>query len=396
MWGKGSADKTEQYLPIARAQAKLGLRINIDATSCLYSFYNGSSETAHITKDGKPFFDDSFGKKSMGCPFAIDHRQEDIRDNLLPFIKNYAKEGLKVDFLFADWEVDGPIEWNNAWEASKQCKRCCAHIPEIDNFFAFQKKIRDKRSDLQRSVYAETILDAFPQALVGNYAVYSHNGFRYWYDYFEKYVDGQPALTDHRAKYRHWANEFEQCGYTYAMPVVYTWYPTYNWYDFENKDYRWFYNMLLVGSNPAEYTAANIPIITFVHWHTTAPPENPDPAIKQMSKWAYQELLWHLLLRGHDTFFLWAPRNEFAAEIKLLHPVWAEAQQFGEFLEKGIPINFSTPDKPGTIISGLRHKNLILLRRTDFAGNTNPVAIKIKNKTINIKLLPGKCQIIEL
>ena len=65
---KDTSKVLSQCLPIARAQKKLGQRINIDATKLLDSFFNGDEATAHIDADGKPFFDDSFGDHKMGCP----------------------------------------------------------------------------------------------------------------------------------------------------------------------------------------------------------------------------------------------------------------------------------------------------------------------------------------
>ncbi|MCC6442429.1 MAG: hypothetical protein IT210_03115 [Armatimonadetes bacterium] len=384
-------------LSVARAQKKLGQRINIDATSSLYSFFNGDERTAHIDREGKPFWDGSFGKKDMGCPFALDFRQEDIRRRIEYFADAYAKEKLEVGFVFADWEIDGPLEWNDAWEASRRCQRCREHIPGIDtNFLQFQKDLRDIRSRLQKDNYADPILLRFPKALVGNYAVYPHNGFRYWYDYFEKYGEGQPALADQGARYRHWANEFEQTGYTFAMPVVYTWYGTYLWYDFDAPDYRWFYNMLLVASNPGQYTPPSIPVITFVHWHTTSPPDKPDPSVKQMSEWAYQELLWHMLLRGTDTFFLWCGAEEQVKEVSLLHPVWAAAQEYGEFLEKGTPVTFDVPARPGTVLSALRLGSRLLVRRTDFTSDTRPVTLKVEGRSVAVPAAPSQCQVLTL
>jgi len=386
-----------EALTIARIQKKLGLSINIDATSCLYSFFNGDERTAHLDSEGRPFWDESLGKKDMGCPFAIDFRREDIRKRIEFFADIYGREGLDVGFIFADWEIDGPLEWNGAWEAAKRCRRCREHIPDLDtNFLQYQKVLRDLRSDLQRETYAEPILNRFPKALVGNYAVYPHNGFRYWYDYFERYVEGQPALADQRARYRHWANEFEGTRYTFAMPVVYTWYGTYLWYDFDVPDYRWFYNMLLVASNAGQYTPPQIPIITFVHWHTTSPPDRPDPEVRQMSEWAYQELLWHMLLRGTDTFFLWCTQDEQIKEIELLHPVWAAAQEYGEFLEKGFPITFDVPKRPGPVISGLRLGDRVLVRRTDFTDTAGPVEIKVGGKVLGVAVAKGQCQILSL
>jgi hypothetical protein len=390
-------DSFEQALPIARAQKKLGLEININATHCLYSFFDGSPETAHIDRKNQPFWDDSFGKgHKMGCPFTLTPRREVIKSQLAGFVQRYKKKGLPVDFIFADWEIDGPLEWNRAWEASKRCQRCQKHIPDIDNFLSFQETLRVLRSDLQRDVYADLVLGHFPRALVGNYAIYPHDGYRYWYDYFEKVMPYHPAVTDQRAKYRKWYHDFELTNYTFAMPVVYTWYDTWHWYDFDIPDYRWFYNMLRVGSNVAQNTPREIPVITFVHWHTTSPPPNPDPSVKQFSEEMYQELLWHLLLRGHDTFFLWCVSQENSQEVRLLHEVWSQAQQFGEFLEEGKPITYDVPKQPGPVVSALRLGKKLLVRRTDFTNETDTININVAQQVISVSVARKQCQLIEL
>jgi hypothetical protein len=394
-WGNRESSLAEA-LVVARAQKRLGLRVNVDTTSCLSSFFNGDQQTAHVDEQGKPFWDASFGKADMGCPFALDFRRQPIRQRIEHFADAYVGAGVPVDFAFADWEVDGPLEWNQGWEASKRCRRCRENVPQLDNFMQYQQVLRNLRSDLQRDTYAEPLLARFPMALVGNYALYPHNGFRYWYDYFEKPVVDRPALVDQKARYRHWANEFEGTGYTFAMPVVYTWSWTYQWYDYRVTDYRWFYNMLLVASNAGQHTPPATPIISFVHWHTTVPPDPPDPDLKAMSPWAYQELLWHMLLRGVDTFFLWCTEEEQTREIELLHPVWAAAQEYGEFLEGGIPISFAVPKHPGTVVSGLRLGQRILVRRTDFTPAPEPVEIRVDGKPVQIPPAAGKCQIVTL
>ena len=229
-----------------------------------------------------------------------------------------------------------------------------------------------------------------------------HDGWRYWYDYFEKYVPGQPALKDQKAFYRHWANDFEDTRFTVAMPVIYPWSWTWNWYDFEPGDYRWFYNGLLEASSVGKHTPPGIPIIAFVHWHTVdvglsereggAPP-GAQPA-RQMSENTYQELLWHMLLRGTDTFFLWCTERENQKEVQLLHPVWAAAQAYGEFLEKGVPINFDVPAKPGPVVSGLRLGRRALVRRTDFGGEKDPVAVEVAGRKLMVPAAAGQCQIL--
>jgi len=395
-WNPGKQEESLiDSLAIAKAQKQLGLRVNINATRCLYSFFNGDERTAHVDDDGKPFWDESFGKKKMGCPFAIDFRRAFIREQVEYFIRAFKKANLEVDFIFADWEIDGPIEFNEAHAASKRCRRCRRNIRDIDDFGEFQRVLRKLRSELQREVYAEPMKDSFPDVLVGNYGVYPHNGYRYWYDYYERYVDGQPCKTDQKARYRCWYHEFPETGYTFAMPVAYTWRRIFDWYDYGVSDYRWFYNMLLVASNAGQNTAAEIPIISFVHWHTieTRP---PGEAVPQLSETMYQELLWHMLLRGTDTFFVWCPRQQAPKEIRLVHQVYAEAQRYGEFLSGGRPITFAVPKQPGPVISGLRLNDRLLIRRTDFGKTDEPVRINVDDKIIEVGIAPGECQILSI
>jgi len=179
------------------------------------------------------------------------------------------------------------------------------------------------------------------------------------------------------------------------MPVVYTWERIFNWYDFDDPDYRWFYNMLLVASNAGQHTPVHVPIISFVHWHTVKANE-PDPGVKQFSENKYQELLWHMLLRGTDTFFLWCPKDQNAKEVRLLHPVYAAAQQYGEFLAQGTPISFDVPKQPAPVVSGLRLEDRVLVRRTEFGKPAGPIEVKVAGKTVSVPAAPGQMQIIPL
>ncbi len=383
-------------LVVARAQHRRRLLVNIDATSCLYAFFDGDPRTAHVDAEGQPFWDTSFGPPHIGCPFAIDYRRPAIRERIEWFADAYLREGLKPGFVFADWEVDGPMEWNGAWEASKRCRRCRERMPEIDNFLAFQKTLRDLRADLQHDVYAEPLRRRFPDVLVGNYAVYPNDGFRYWYDYFETEDPTAPGLSDQRARYRHWASEFEASGYTFAMPVVYTWERIWNWFDYEPGDYRWFSNMLRVASNAGRHTPAGVPVISFVHWHTTAPSDPPNPSVQQMSESAYQELLWHMLLRGIDGFFLWCMPDEQVKEMSLLHPVWAAAQEYGDFLDHGVPVCFDVPMRPAPVVSALLWGDRLLARRTDYGTAGDPVELMVYGRPIRIPASPGRCQLLSV
>lgn len=382
---------------LGRLQKKLGLPITVSAVACVNGFCNGDEKTAHLGDDGKPFFDVSFDEKHpMGCPFALEFRHPAVREQIEFFLDAYQREGLEIHFIFADWEVDGPIEWNDAWAHSKRCVRCRERVPALADFKAFQRALREIRSRMQRECFAEPVLRRFPKALVGNYAVYPNDGWRYWYDYFEKLAPDAPFRADVRAKYRPWFQEFPLTGYTVSMPVVYTWYATPTWYDFASDDYRWFYNLLLVASTSGQHKAAGAPSIPFVHWHTTAPPKQPDPAVKQFSADKYRELLWHLLLRGHDTLFLWCPRDETAEEVRLVHEVWAASLEYREFLERGKPQIFEVPRQPGPVVSAVQLGDRVLARRSDFDGRREPVIVSINGQRLTIPRAEGRCQILKL
>lgn len=385
-----------EALTVARAQGKLGLGIAIDATACLASYFDGSPATAHVRDSGKLFFDTSFGHPEMGCPFALDHRRPAIRERVEWFAGAYARERLAPRFVFADWEIDGPLEWNGAWDASRECRRCRERVPDLENFLAFQKAIRDLRADLQREDYAEPILRRFPRALVGNYAVYPNDGFRYWYDYFEHESPVLPGIREGYTLHRHWAAEWERSGYTFAMPVVYPWERLFYWTDAEPADFRWFRNMLFVGSNACRHTPRGVPIVAFVHFHMIPYFEQTDASPPQMSERAYRELLWHLLLRGVATFFLWCTEEENAVEVRLLHGVWAEAQQWGAFLERGQPITFDVPEQPVPVVSGLRLGDRVLVRRTDFGDERDDVYVSVRGVTLRVPRLEGECAVLRL
>lgn len=384
-------------LRVARIQKDLGLHVCIDATRVMYGFFNGDSSTAHLDDQGNPFFDSSIPSGRIGCPFRIDHRYESMRKQIEFFVSAYEQAGLQIDMVWGDWEIDGPLEINRAWEAAKRCAVCRKRIQHLDKFEAFQDAVRVKRAEATRLCYTDPILSRFPSALVGNYAVYPHDGFRYWYDYFEDFIEYHPHHLDQLAPCRRWHHEFELTKYTFAMPVVYPWARLYGWYNYENSDFRWFYNMLRVGSNAAAHTRFDIPLIPFVHYQTIYEPDPGDPTIKQMSTSAYQELLWHLILRGCDSLFLWCLPEQNTREVPLIHKVWAESLRYTKWLNKGIPITFDVPNQIIPVISGLRVGNQVLVRRTDFNDTTGtPVQIRVADGMLTVPADPGQCQILGL
>ena len=396
-WAMRNFDQVrDQALRTAAVQQKVGMPVVVNATGAMYRFFDGSKATAHVDADGEKFFDGSFSERvAIGCPFAVEHRFPAIRSQMEAFVEAYAEAGLPLDIVIGDWEIDGPIEWNDAWENSRKCVRCRENIPNIDNFGEFQAALRVVRSRMQRECFVEPVKRRYPDALVGNYAVYPHGGLRYWYDYFEREAsDEMPFVSEQRARYRPWFHEFSLCGYSMAMPVVYTWRRIYDWYDFDNRDYRWFYNMLLVASNAGWSTGPEIPIVSFVHWHTTAP--GGLPPVPQFSAENYRELIWHMLLRGHDGLALWCRVEETLAETQLLHEVYAASLEHMEFLEEGTPVAFDAPRQPGPVVSGLRLGERVLVRRTEFDDSPDPVVLPVDDRLLVVPRAPGETQILEL
>ena len=399
-WEKGAnRDKSLALgLRTGALQKKLGLPVFAFCNAPLHNFFDGDERTAHIDEKGRPFFDPSLGNPKMGCPFALDFRRAPIRERIERLVEAYRENGIPIRFIFADWEIDGPIEWNDAWSHSKRCTRCRSHVPEIEDFQAFQKALRTIRSDMQKKCFAEPVLARFPDALVGNYAVYPCDGYRYWVDFFEHEDFADIGVKrDGRARYRPWlADEFALTGYTFAMPVVYTWARCYRWYDFENADWRWFYNMLLAATNACKSAPADVPVIPFVHHKTIWVPGKPADDVAQFSTDKYKELLWHMLLRGVDGFALWCRDTELDFEVPPLQEVYAESLAHKDFLDSGTPVSFNVPESPGPVVSGLRLGDRVLLRRTDFTDTTDPVTISIDGKTVNVPPARGKCVVVNL
>ena len=397
---KGDPGSVAASLDIGLAQRDLGLEVCVNANALLHRFCDGSEATAHVDEAGHPFFDLSFEPSvPMGCPFALAHREPEIRSRVTAFADAYLGAGLRPTLVFADWEIDGPIEWNGAWDASRKCRRCRAAIPEIDDFRSFQRAVREVRSRLQRVSYAEPLRERFPEILVGNYGVYPHGGLRTWYDYFEELPAGAPTVADERARHRPWAHEFPLTGYTAAMPVLYPWSRIWGWYDREPPDFRWTYAFLAEASIAGRHTPPSIPLIPFVHWQPVAERGTLPAGIVPLSEPAYREILWHVLLRGASTLFLWCAEADTAKEIRPVHQVYRESLSYADLLSSGRPVCFDVPGVAGAVVSAVRAGSRLLARRTDFATPALPVEIALGGEPplrVPIPAAPGSCTLVRL
>lgn len=196
-----------ESLRVARLQKKIGLPVCVNANQIMYGFFTNEPDTSHIDEKGKPVRDAPIPGRS-GCPFRMDHRYGHMRGKVEFFVSAYREAGVPLHFVYGDWKIDGPLEINDAWAAAKRCIACRKNIPGLDRFESFMESVRIKRAEATRRCYSEPILAAYPKALAGNYAVYPHDGYRYWFDYFENFVDHHPHRLDRRAPCRRWYDDF--------------------------------------------------------------------------------------------------------------------------------------------------------------------------------------------
>jgi len=112
----------------------------------------------------------------------------------------------------------------------------------------------------------------------------------------------------------------------------------------------------------------------------------------------YQELLWHLLLRGHDGFFLWCLPDALGEEARLAHAVYAESLRYREFLDRGQPAVFDVPGSPAPVVSALVWADRALVRRTDLNENTRSrsVRLQVGGEFLDVEVGPAECRIVPL
>ena len=72
-WSSGNFEASlAEGLRIGKMQQSRGLEVAVNATACLYSFFDGSEQTLHVDNSGNRFSETSFGGK-LGCSFALEH-----------------------------------------------------------------------------------------------------------------------------------------------------------------------------------------------------------------------------------------------------------------------------------------------------------------------------------
>jgi hypothetical protein len=405
-WQPEASNTMTQLQRVAGIQKRLGLPVAVDATPVSHGLFPKGDAYSHVGQDGKPFRGSGLSW-NPGCPCRATSRNDAVRGRIESYARAQQAAQLPLDYWISDWELDGPNEWKQSWAVARKCVTCCRRIPDIaTNFPAFQAVVRQLRAEMQRENFVQPVQACFPAVRIGNYAMNPHDGYRYYWDYYEEDAFGKPNLAEGIAYRREqgayyrpwWRGEFETSGYNLAAPVIYAWYHLFANYAFTNTDYRWFYGMLLEGTSVTRHTPANTPLIPFLHGLPIGAPDKPSdrPAgFAPLSAAMFKELAWHLLLRGADSFILWAPGDE-VRELQPLQAAYAESLAYPEFFEKGTPVLFDLPNQPGVVVSALKLDGKLLVRRTDFGNPAGPFTITLDRQKLAVPLAPGRCQVLTL
>jgi hypothetical protein len=404
-WQPDFSNTLAQVRRVAGVRKRLGLPVAVDATPVAHGLFPKGDAYAHLAPNGKPFRNSGLSW-DPGCPFRVSPVQEPVRACIESFARAQQALDLPLDYWISDWELDGPNEWKHGWTAARQCTLCRARIPDIEtNFPAFQAAVRQLRSAMQRENLVRPVQAAYPAVRIGNYAMNPHDGFRYYWDYFEEESFGKPVLTagvpyvrEQQAYHRPWwRGEFEAAGYNLAAPVLYAWYHLFLNYTCADPDYRWFYGLLREATSAGRHTPADTPLIPFVHARPIGAPEkatDQPPGFAPLSVANIRELAWHILLRGASSFILWAPGDE-VRELRPFHAAYDESLAYPEFFDKGAPVCFDLPGEPGVVVSARHYQGRYLVRRTDFAATTGTVVVSLDpGGRLLVPAAPGRCLIL--
>jgi hypothetical protein len=67
-----------------------------------------------------------------------------------------------------------------------------------------------------------------------------------------------------------------------------------------------------------------------------------------------------------------------------------------EFIGQGEPVMFNVPSEPGTVVSGLRLGDRLLVRRTDFGDNQEAVRGVVDGRIVEIPRRDGETWVMDL
>lgn len=82
--------------------------------------------------------------------------------------------------------------------------------------------------------------------------------------------------------------------------------------------------------------------------------------------------------------------------MSLLQEVYNNSLEYNVWIQSGRPVFFDVPAQEGSVISGLKLNNRVLIRRTDFTGNKKPIKCTIDGINLVVPYKPGECQILNI
>ena len=157
-----AGDKLPRACRLPGAQTRLGVPVNVNATACLKVQRRRADRRrrrrgAVLGRIVRHEFEQALRSAARSPSISASPRSSEVDQ----FARAYQQAGLKVDFIFADWRsTDRSITTGHAAAHARAAGSGfkTGQLPRVP------EDRRDLRSRLQRSVFANPILERFPHA----------------------------------------------------------------------------------------------------------------------------------------------------------------------------------------------------------------------------------------
>jgi len=294
------------------------------------------------------------------------------------WVERFKNAGMTIAGVWADFEGPPPHPWNGIYEAQLASPEYRKHFPPgvLDDRERFIQFAINLRHEVISQAMADPVLEAFPDALVGNYydcisgqevPYIDHEGCVYPPCEFGRLNTVMPSTY----------------GLTRQLPRYYN----ADWAVTPRSAEQAHFTLMMRSMSTAN--ANKRPGIRSIPFVSRYLPEGSPPRFNLgLSKALYREFIRHAILRGSDSFFLLnlgfptkeqlvTPADGFEA-MEDARSVLDELLAHRRFLDDGQPMCFDVPAMftTGAVWSGLRRGDECLIRAFSLGQSGRRVAVE--------------------
>jgi hypothetical protein len=309
------------------------------------------------------------GSGRAASPCFMDFDTSTAARTMRSWLQPLKDAGITVKGVWFDYEGE-PKPSRAAWAIQKSSVTCRDRYPSdvLDDYDRWSDFIYNLRSRILSEAVADPIHELFPAAIVGNYNETASSTAK-------PFV----ATNGNRVGNRTIG------ALTAQMPIVYAdnrllgvSFPGAS-ISQERADEFYFPRMLRAASSSfanAQSGKLNVPYIS-----RYVPARESNGQMVGLSQGLYRELLRHVLLRGADGLFIFnistMARDDALDGIADSVAVYDEMLAYSDILTGGTPLDFSTPEWPGAVWSGVRGTDRALIRALTPAGSPQTVSVPV-------------------